>query len=66
MRRDREGDGWTFRLANHEPAFGFGVFKHDVAPRVSPQLRLQPPMARCQMQEVGDQTVTKQRDGLVG
>ena len=34
MRRDREGDGWRFRLANHEPAFGFGVFKHDVAPGV--------------------------------
>jgi hypothetical protein len=38
MRRNGEGDGWTCRLANHEPAFGFRGFQDDVARAVSRKL----------------------------
>lgn len=38
MWRDREGDGWSCRLANHEPAFWFRGFQDDVARAVSRKL----------------------------
>ena len=38
MWRDREGDSWSSRLANHEPAFGFRGFQDDVPHAVSRKL----------------------------
>ncbi len=38
MRGDREGDGWSCRLANHEPAVGFHGFQDNVPHVVSRKL----------------------------
>ena len=65
MWRDREGDGWSCRLANHEPAVGFHGFQDDVPHSVSRKLFSEGLDVTCDGRtEFIDESLTVQTDEI--